>query len=100
VIEFAKQRNLTNNVAGNASLRRCVGERNALDSDLISRCDLVSAIDDTVRSLTDDFGSKSTKRKNRLYGRDETWTQRTCWTSRGMHQDKARSPSNRYAAIG
>ena len=57
MVELPEEGDLPNDVARDAPLGRCVGERDALDGHGLARVILCPAINDPVRPLPDHFRS-------------------------------------------
>ena len=57
VVQFTKERNFANDVAGDATLGCLVGKGNALDGNLLVGCRPIATIDHAVCPLADNLGS-------------------------------------------
>lgn len=56
VVQFAKERDFANDVAGNTALGRLISERDALDGNLLVGCRPTTAVDHAVRTLANNLG--------------------------------------------
>ena len=57
VVQFAKERDFANDIAGNAALGRLISERDSLDGNLLVGCSPTTAVDHAIRSLANNLGS-------------------------------------------
>lgn len=57
VVQFAKERDFANDIAGNAALGRLISEWDALDGNLLVGRRPIATVDHAVRSLANNLGS-------------------------------------------